>query len=157
MIKGKILIVDDDEDYSESLKLMLESRGYSVEQAYNIREGKASILNEKPQLIILDVMMEKMTDGFDLCRELKANPALSPIPILMLTAITDKTGIKYSLEEDSEYLPADDYISKPISFSDLIYKAERLLNAAASKAKDESSTTPAFSDICKDKSLNKSV
>jgi DNA-binding response OmpR family regulator len=156
MIKGKILIVDDDEDYSESLKLMLESRGYCVEQAYNIREGKASILNEKPQLIILDVMMEKMTDGFDLCRELKANPTLSTIPILMLTAITDKTGIKYSLEEDSEYLPADDYISKPISFSDLIYKAERLLNAA-SKANDGNSTAPAFSDVCKDKSLNKSV
>jgi hypothetical protein len=75
----------------------------------------------------------------------------------MLTAITDKTGIKYSLEEDSEYLPADDYISKPISFSDLIYKAERLLNAAASKANDENSTAPAFSDACKDKSINKSA
>ena len=136
MAKGKILIVDDDKDYSESLMLMLESYGYSVEQAYNIREGKTSIINEKPQLIILDVMMEKMTDGFDLCRELKANPALSSIPILMLTAITDKTGIKYSLEEDSEYLPADDYISKPISFSDLISKAERLIKAAALNVKE---------------------
>ena len=136
MAKGKILIVDDDKDYSESLMLMLESYGYIVEQAYNIREGKASIINEKPQLIILDVMMEKMTDGFDLCRELKANPALSTIPILMLTAITDKTGIKYSLEEDSEYLPADDYISKPISFSDLISKAERLIKAAALNVKE---------------------
>ena len=136
MTKGKILIVDDDKDYSESLMLMLESYGYSVEQAYNIREGKTSIINEKPQLIILDVMMEKMTDGFDLCRELKANPALSSIPILMLTAITDKTGIKYSLEEDSEYLPADDYISKPISFSDLISKAERLIKAAALNVKE---------------------
>jgi len=136
MAKGKILIVDDDKDYSESLMLMLESYGYIVEQAYNIREGKASIINEKPQLIILDVMMEKMTDGFDLCRELKANPALNTIPILMLTAITDKTGIKYSLEEDSEYLPADDYISKPISFSDLISKAERLIKAAALNVKE---------------------
>ncbi len=136
MAKGKILIVDDDKDYSESLMLMLESYGYIVEQAYNIREGKASIINEKPQLIILDVMMEKMTDGFDLCRELKANQALSSIPILMLTAITDKTGIKYSLEEDSEYLPADDYISKPISFSDLISKAERLIKAAALNVKE---------------------
>ena len=136
MTKGKILIVDDDKDYSESLMLMLESYGYSVEQAYNIREGKTSIINEKPQLIILDVMMEKMTDGFDLCRELKANQALSSIPILMLTAITDKTGIKYSLEEDSEYLPADDYISKPISFSDLISKAERLIKAAALNVKE---------------------
>jgi two-component system alkaline phosphatase synthesis response regulator PhoP len=136
MTKGKILIVDDDKDYSESLMLMLESYGYNVEQAYNIREGKASIINEKPLLIILDVMMEKMTDGFDLCRELKANPSLSSIPILMLTAITDKTGIKYSLEEDSEYLPADDYISKPISFSDLISKAERLIKAAALNVKE---------------------
>lgn len=136
MTKGKILIVDDDKDYSESLMLMLESYGYKVEQAYNIREGKASILNEKPQLLILDVMMERMTDGFDLCRELKANPELKSIPILMLTAITDKTGIKYSLEEDSEYLPADDYISKPISFSDLISKAERLIKAAASTIKE---------------------
>ena len=135
MTKGKILIIDDDKDYSESLMLMLESYGYKVEQAYNIKEGKASIINEKPLLIILDVMMEKMTDGFDLCRELKANPALSSIPILMLTAITDKTGIKYSLEEDSEYLPADDYISKPISFSDLISKAERLIKAAALNVK----------------------
>jgi DNA-binding response OmpR family regulator len=136
MTKGKILIIDDDKDYSESLMLMLESYGYCVEQAYNIREGKASIINDKPLLIILDVMMERMTDGFDLCRELKANSELCSIPILMLTAITDKTGIKYSLEEDSEYLPADDYISKPISFSDLISKAERLIKTAASEAKD---------------------
>lgn len=131
MAKGRILIVDDDKDYSESLKLMLESRGFNVEQAYNIREGRDSVINEKPLLIILDVMMEKMTDGFDLCRELKSNPSLSSIPILMLTAITDKTGIKYSLEEDSEYLPADDYISKPVSFPELIHKAERLINAVA--------------------------
>jgi DNA-binding response OmpR family regulator len=133
MSKGRVLIIDDDKDYGESLRIVLESYGFNVEQSFNIREGKESIIREKPNLIILDVMMERMTDGFDFSRELKANPDFSSIPILMLTAITDKTGIKYSLEEDSEYLPADDYATKPISFSDLITKIEKLLKRACEK------------------------
>ena len=128
--KHNILIVDDDLDYGEALKIVLENQGYSIRHASNIRDGRAFIKEERPDLIILDVMMEKMTDGFNLCSELKNDNTCSTIPILMVTAVTDKTGFKFSPETDGEYLQADDYVSKPIPVSDLVARVKKLIDKA---------------------------
>lgn len=126
--KHNILIVDDDMDYGEALKIVLENQGYLIRHASNIRDGRAYIEKERPDLIILDVMMEKMTDGFNLCSELKNDKTCSTIPILMVTAVTDKTGFKFSPETDGEYLQADDYVSKPIPVSDLVSRIKKLID-----------------------------
>ena len=84
--------------------------------------------NDPPDLIILDVMMEKHTDGFDLCADLKNDQACSMIPIIMVTAVTEKTGFKFSPETDGEYLQADDYISKPVTVSVLLSRVNKLLS-----------------------------
>jgi DNA-binding response OmpR family regulator len=125
--KHSILIVDDDLDYGEALKIVLENQGFIVRHASNIRDGRVFIDNERPDLIILDVMMEKMTDGFNLCSELKNDKTCSTIPILMVTAVTEKTGFKFSPETDGEYLQADDYVSKPIPVSDLVSRVKKLI------------------------------
>ncbi|MEN6473163.1 MAG: response regulator [Syntrophaceae bacterium] len=139
--KKKILIIDDDEDFGKAVSMMLEHQGFTVEQALNAKDGKACIDSRRPDLIILDVMMEHMTDGFDLCFALKRDENLSRIPILMVTAITEKTGIPYSLEADEEYLKAEDYVQKPISASDLVTRVNKLLNRLAGKQRNKPSST----------------
>ena len=124
----KILIIDDDKDYGDALRLVLENNGYAVIHALNIQDGRTSVENDPPDLIILDVMMEKHTDGFDLCADLKNDHACSMIPIIMVTAVTEKTGFKFSPETDGEYLQANDYISKPVTVSVLLSRVNKLLS-----------------------------
>lgn len=127
--KKKILIIDDDRDYGDALKIVLENNGYRVNHALTIGEGRNYVKTDQPDLIILDVMMEKHTDGFDLCVDLKNDSACRTIPIIMVTAVTEKTGFKFSPETDGEYLPADDYISKPVPVPELLARVNKLLAA----------------------------
>ncbi|MCD6569145.1 MAG: response regulator [Deltaproteobacteria bacterium] len=124
----RILIIDDDQDYVDALKVILESNGYQVGHAYNVTDGHKAIETKKPDLIILDVMMEKYTDGFDFCYRLKHDDKLKTIPVMIVTAVTDKTGFKFSPETDGEYLEADDYVKKPIPVAELLSRVDRLLN-----------------------------
>jgi len=125
--KKKILIVDDDKDYGEALKIVLSNKGYSVHHALNVQDGRKSVEEDNPALIILDVMMDKHTDGFDLCNNLKNDEKYKNIPILMVTAVTGKTGFKFSPETDGEYLQADDYVAKPVPSSELPLRVKKLI------------------------------
>lgn len=124
----KILIIDDDIDLVDAMKLVLENKGYTVESAESGREGldKLNIIN--PDLIILDVMMESGDSGFDAARTIRQNPNNKNIPILMLTAIKEKIGFDFSAEAgDTDWLPVDDYVEKPIQPDALLNKVEKLL------------------------------
>jgi two-component system, OmpR family, alkaline phosphatase synthesis response regulator PhoP len=125
--KKKILIIDDDKDYGEALKIVLNNNGYNVNHVLNVRDGFTAIEEDKPALLILDVMMDKHTDGFDLCYKLKHDEKYEKIPIMMVTAVTDKTGFKFSPETDGEYLQADDYVAKPVSSSELLLRVKKLI------------------------------
>jgi two-component system alkaline phosphatase synthesis response regulator PhoP len=125
--KKKILIVDDDKDYGKALKIVLSNKGYSVNHVLNVQDGRESVEKDKPALIILDVMMDKHTDGFDLCYSLKNDKKYKNIPILMVTAVTGKTGFKFSPETDGEYLQADDYVTKPVPSSELLLRVKKLI------------------------------
>ena len=125
--KKKILIVDDDKDYGDALKIVLENNGFKVHHALNVQDGRKTVEADRPELIILDVMMDKHTDGFDFCYSLKHDKAYSDIPILMVTAVTGKTGFKFSPETDGEYLQADDYVTKPIPASELLLRVKKLI------------------------------
>ncbi len=128
-MRKKILIIDDDRDYGDALRIVLENDGYEVKHALNIKDGRRFIDEDLPDLIILDVMMEKHTDGFDLCSNLKNDQACMLIPILMVTAVTEKTGFKFSPETDGEYLQADDYVSKPVPVAELLSRVNKLINS----------------------------
>ena len=127
----RVLIIDDDVDFGTALKVVLEGNGYRVEQARNVAEGRTAIDRERPDLIILDVMMDKHTDGFDLCYSLKHDRDRQSIPIMMATAVTHETGFKFSPETDGEYLQADEYVAKPIPVADLLTRVNRLLSRKA--------------------------
>lgn len=125
--KKKILIIDDDKDYGDALKIVLENNGFEVHHVLNVKDGRKTIEADRPELIILDVMMDKHTDGFDLCYNLKHDKACRDIPILMVTAVTNKTGFKFSPETDGEYLQADDYVTKPIPAAELLLRVKKLV------------------------------
>lgn len=125
----KILIIDDDTDMVESTKVVLEAKSYKVFTAANKQSALVQIKEVMPDLIIMDVMLEKMSDGFDLSRELKSDEKYKRIPVLMVTAIGEKTGFRFSeAAGDRVWLPVDDYAEKPLKPEELISKVEKLLS-----------------------------
>jgi CheY-like chemotaxis protein len=129
---AKILIIDDDPDMVLAARLCLEGAGHQVIEAKNGAEGLEKVKAEVPDLIILDVMMDSTTEGFQLALQLRSpDPKsefaqYSEIPILMLTAIHTTTSVRFGPDED--YLPVDDFIDKPIDPDQLVNKVEELLN-----------------------------
>ena len=129
MEKAKILIVDDDLDLTRALQAILENQGYVVNSAPNKIEGMEKVRADKPDLILLDVMMIGGQDGFEMSRELKKDPQLKDIPILMLTAVKEKTGIGFkSAAGDPDWLPVEGFMDKPIDPQELQAEIERLLS-----------------------------
>lgn len=125
--RAKVLIIDDDPDFVESIKVVLESQ-YEVAMASNGREGLRVVREEHPDAIILDVMMTRGDEGFEVSRELKRDPKYKHIPILMLTAVQGRTGFDFqSVAGDEAWLPVEDYVDKPVPPSELLARIEKLL------------------------------
>ncbi|OGW81210.1 MAG: hypothetical protein A3G33_05880 [Omnitrophica bacterium RIFCSPLOWO2_12_FULL_44_17] len=125
---AKILIIDDDSDIVEAMRVVLENKGYGVVSAENGKDGLIKASLEKPELIILDVMMPGI-DGFEVARELKKNVVVKNIPILMLTAVKKKTGFDFKAEAgDPDWLPVDDYCDKPLDYEVLLERVAVLIS-----------------------------
>ena len=125
--KGKILLVDDDLDFLEMHKAVLMHRGYDVLTATNSEEGIERVRTEMPDLIILDLMMEKHDAGFSFSKQIKGDPLFKKIPILMVTAAAETTGYSFSMEEDGYWMKTDDFLNKPVMPETLMKKVEKLL------------------------------
>jgi len=124
--KAKILLVDDDVDFVESTKTVLESKPYEVIVAYQGEEGLRKARQENPDLVLLDVIMP-VKDGFTAAEQFKKDPKLSKIPIIMLTSFSARgagTGIPRSR---GVALEVDDYVEKPINPQELLRKVETYL------------------------------
>jgi len=125
--KEKILIVDDDPDIVEAVGMMLEAHGYEVATAVDGIEALASLRAEKPDLMILDLLMPKM-DGFAVCKELQ-DPRWTKhrVPILILSSVReDASRRRYELETGLQ-LGVDDYVEKPISQAKLLERVGKLI------------------------------
>lgn len=117
--KQLILVVDDDPDLVESVSMKLESAGYRVAKAYDGVEAMDRIKEDRPELVILDVMMPRK-NGYELCDELKKSDEYKDIIVVLLTAVADAvTSTKYTHMEGKSTL-ADDYIPKPIELDRLM-------------------------------------
>ncbi|HEX15964.1 MAG TPA: response regulator transcription factor [Deltaproteobacteria bacterium] len=123
----KILIVDDDPDLVEAVSSILESKGYDVVAAYGGVEGLEKAKTERPDLIVLDVMMPDK-DGYQVCKELKADPEYRSIPILLLTAVVSKISTTRYTQQMGMETEADDYIDKPVEPEVLVQRIEALLS-----------------------------
>jgi DNA-binding response OmpR family regulator len=122
----KILIVDDDPDLVEAVTLILKSKKYNVVAAYGGIEGLEKVKTEKPDLIVLDVMMPDK-DGYTVCKELKADPESSSIPVLLLTAVVSWIPTTRYTQQLGLETEADDYMDKPVEPDALVKRIETLL------------------------------
>jgi len=114
-----VLVVDDDPDLVEAISMKLESKDYQVAKAYDGIEAWDRIQEQRPDLIILDVMMPRK-NGYELCDEIKNNPKYQDITVILLTAVGSAvTSTKYSHQDGMSTL-ADDYIAKPIDLDKLM-------------------------------------
>jgi two-component system alkaline phosphatase synthesis response regulator PhoP len=125
MEQKKILLVDDDTDFTDAIKLILESKSYTVLVANDGKDGLKKAQTEEPTLIILDVMMPEM-DGYEVCATLKADKKYAHIPILLLTAVGEAIPSTKYTKEMGMKTEADDYIPKPVEPIDLVERVEKL-------------------------------
>jgi CheY-like chemotaxis protein len=127
-LMARILIIDDDPDFVESMVVTLENHGYQVDSALSGEEGLNKATRQRPDLIILDVLMETGRKGFEVAQELRKNTQCAGVPILMLTSIKERTGFNFKREAaDESWLPVDDYCEKPVKGELLIQKVGKLL------------------------------
>ena len=128
--KPKILLVDDDADFVKQSKTALEESGFLVVAAFSGREVVDKVRFEQPDLVVLDLMMEKHDAGFAVAKALKADPVYRRIPILMVSSALEKTGYEFSQEMDGYWMKTDDYVNKPILPEDLVALIKDLLARA---------------------------
>ena len=131
MDKTKILVIDDDPDFVDAVTPILQSALYDVISASNPAEGKEKALSEKPDLILLDIMMDSLFDGFSLCHEIKTSKefeSMKDTPVIFVSAVKEMTGSRFQFKGEEQGLRGpDDYIDKPVNPDDLIARIQSLL------------------------------
>ncbi len=127
---AKILVVDDDVDFQVIMRRILETEGYEVAIAENgdralemVREG------EPPDMVLLDIMMATTLEGVDVAREMKGDPALEEVPIIMISSIA--TSPHAAEFPDDEHIPIDGWISKPVQRDVLLKTLDRFLGQSS--------------------------
>jgi two-component system alkaline phosphatase synthesis response regulator PhoP len=129
----KILLIDDDPDLVNAVRMILESKNYNVAAAFGGIEGLKKAKTENPDLIVLDVMMPDK-DGYSVCKELKSDPQLSSIPVILLTAVVSHISTTRFTQQMGMETEADDYIDKPVEPDVLVKRIEALLSKQGSRA-----------------------
>jgi len=120
---ARILVVDDDPDITFAVSLFLKKDGHEVATAVNRAEGMQQLDTFKPDLMVLDVMMEQPDDGIAMAQELRRKGRT--LPILMLTSVGRVTGMDF--DRDSDLVPVDAFFEKPVKPEDLVKKVAELL------------------------------
>ncbi|MDP2854375.1 MAG: response regulator transcription factor [Smithellaceae bacterium] len=126
---AKILIVDDEQDIADLVSYNLEKEGFDTIKAYDGADVLKIVKTQKPDLIILDLMLPHM-NGLDICRAIRANPEIAHVPVIMLTAKGDEVDKIIGLE-----IGADDYITKPFSVKELIARVRTVLRRSQEREK----------------------
>ncbi|MBN2080359.1 MAG: response regulator [Spirochaetes bacterium] len=128
----KILLVDDDIDTCSGITLVLKANGYDVVEAHSGAEALKKVLTVRPDAIILDVMMETDTAGFEFAYQIRSDRPTSrykevkDTPIIMLTAINQVTNSRFSLDDRESFLPGvNDFLTKPVNFDLLLEKLKK--------------------------------
>ncbi|MCS7264532.1 MAG: response regulator [Armatimonadetes bacterium] len=133
---AKILVVEDDRDIAEAVKLTLERAGYQIINAYNPEEAWQKVNAEKPDLIVLDIMMPTGTEGFQFVWKLRSpqtDESIRNVPIVVLTSLHSTTELRFYPDQydasygPSDFLPVQEFLDKPVDPSKLVEAVERVL------------------------------
>jgi phosphate regulon transcriptional regulator PhoB len=138
---SKILIVDDEQDIVELISYNLEKEGFKIVKAYDGEAAHRLVRSEKPDLMILDLMLPKM-NGLDVCKAIRRNPETANLPIIMLTAKGDETDKIIGLE-----IGADDYVTKPFSVKELIARVRTILRRFQDGGKNQAMEEFEFEEL----------
>lgn len=120
-----ILLVDDDREFVAAQRLLLEQAGYKVSVAHDGQTGLEQARAEKPDLVILDIIMGSPEAGFDLCRKLRADELTKGARLLVLTAVSQQ--FQMAFEPDGMWLPADRFLEKPVDPDTFLAEVEKIL------------------------------
>ncbi|MBN1256946.1 MAG: response regulator [Planctomycetes bacterium] len=121
----KILVIDDDVELVEATTNLLEAKGYAVVSANDGKQGVAKAKAEKPDLILLDVMMTTKTEGFDVAREMHKDQNVKNIPVIMITGVRKEMNLTFGFEPDEDWLPVKEVLEKPVKPDVLLAAIEK--------------------------------
>ncbi|MCD6441315.1 MAG: response regulator [Candidatus Marinimicrobia bacterium] len=124
---NRLLFIDDDTDFLEIMTLFFEQNGYVVDTAATPEAGLRKVQTNRPDLIILDVMMPTDFEGFQLARDIREKLELTTLPIIILSCIHDRKQVPYRFAPDKDYLPVDVFLDKPVNPETLLEKIKSLL------------------------------
>ena len=110
----KVLVIDDDGEFVDAMTNVLDAKGYAVDSAPNGKEGIAKAKKNKPNIILLDVMMTTKSEGFDIARELHQDKELKDVPIVMITGVRKEMSLPFGFEPDDTWLPVKNILEKPV-------------------------------------------
>jgi DNA-binding response OmpR family regulator len=110
----KVLMIDDDPEFVEAITNILDAKGYDVVSAGDGKDGVAKAKQEKPDIILLDVMMTTKSEGFDVARELSKDANLKGTPVIMLTGVRKEMNLPFGFEPDPDWLPIKAFLEKPV-------------------------------------------
>jgi DNA-binding response OmpR family regulator len=127
MGKKKILIIDSDVDFVDQSKMALEEKGFEVISASDSREGIEKVSYEMPDIVLLELILEKHDAGFNLVKAIKADPRFKGIPVLMVTSAAGETGCDFCQDLDGYWMKTDDFVNKPVTPEELIKRINILL------------------------------
>ncbi len=124
---AKILVVDDDPDFQDMMSMVLESAGHTVTSAFNGAQAMARIAADRPDVILLDVIMTTETEGIEVAGKLKGDPATAGIPIIMLSSVNIEKKLPVILEPNKDMLPVDKFLDKPVKPAVLLSSVAEVL------------------------------
>lgn len=129
MSKPKILVVDDDIDYVESTAAILEANGYDVVVAYDGKEGFDKAKSELPQVILVDLMMNTINEGYDLVRNIRSDKRFEEVPLIMISSAHQVEAFKNAnFVPDEVWFPIDMFLDKPIDKETLLKHVSKMLS-----------------------------
>ena len=132
---SKILVVDDDKDFVESTRALLEGEGYQVIFAYDGESGLQLAQKERPDLMMLDVMMASNTEGFEVSRKIPQMDELRDMAVILVTGIREAMNLSYGFEPDETWLPVNSVMEKPVPPVKLLQEIRQKLDAKATMVK----------------------
>jgi len=124
---AKILVIDDDQDLLDAVRLMLETEHFEVETALTPEQGIEQVKSVAPDLVVLDVMMPNDYEGFAVARTIREELKLRSLPIIILSCVHEKKAVPYRFAPDEDYLPVDVFLDKPIDTARLLEIVRELL------------------------------
>ena len=131
----KVVIIDDNKDYLFSMETFLSRNGFIVQTASNGKDGLDLIKKEHPDVILLDVMMESVLAGFEVCKAVRSDSHLEYIAIVGISGMGEELGLKYEQYRDDEYFTPDEFVEKPVDKQRLLSVIEKAIKKAKVKKK----------------------